>query len=143
MKQFWKRHSPAVIGSLLLGLLFLAVISAIAVFGGVVMTWFGFTYRSIGSILLFFLMATVLSLPISLFAKALPRVLLFRFGYPRGAAVALFVALDTLATFVGLRIVDHFMESVTATDTAILVVSLLLALWSIRDMLEKPKSPSD
>ena len=82
MKQFWKRHYPAVIGSLLLGLLFLAVISAIAVFGGVVMTWFGFTYRSIGSILLFFLMATVLSLPISLFAKALPRVLLFRFGFP-------------------------------------------------------------
>ena len=49
MKQFWKRHCPAVIGPLLLGLLFLAVISAIAVFGGVVMTWFGFTYRFIGS----------------------------------------------------------------------------------------------
>ena len=143
MKQFWKKHYPAVIGSLLLALLFLAVISAIAVFSGVVMTWFGFTYRSIGSIILFFVIATLLSLPISLFAKALPRVLLFHFGYPRSLAVLLFVGLDTIATFVGLRIVDHFMESVTATDTAILVVSLLLALWSIRDMLEKPKGPSD
>ena len=143
MKQFWKRHSPAVIGSLLLGLLFLAVISAIAVFGGVVMTWFGFTYRSIGSIILFFLMATVLSLPISLFAKALPRVLLFRFGFPRPLAVLLFVGLDTVATFAGLRMVDHFMDSVAATDAAIFAVSLLLALVSIRDMLEKPKAPSN
>ena len=31
------------------------------------------------------------------------------------------------------------MASVAATDTAILVVSLLLALWSIKDMLEPPK----
>ena len=139
LKQFWKKHCPTVIGSLLLALLSLAVISVIAVFGGVVMTWFGFTYRSIGSIILFFVLATALSLPISLFAKALPRVLLFRFGYPRGAAVALFVVLDTLATFAGLRIVDRFMASVAATDTAILVVSLLLALWSIKDMLEPPK----
>ena len=143
MKQFWKKHYPAVIGSLLLGLLFLAVISAIAIFGGVVMTWFGFTYRSIGSIVLFFVIATVLSLPISLFAKALPRVLLFRFGFPRSLAVVLFVGLDTFATFVGLRIVDRFMDSVATTDTAIFAVSLLLALVSIRDMLEKPKGPSD
>ena len=143
MKQFWKRHYPAVIGSLLLGLLFLAVISAIAVFGGVVMTWFGFTYRFIGSIILFFLMATVLSLPISLFAKALPRVLLFHFGYPKLAAAALFLILDAFATFIGLHIVDHFMESVTATDTAILVVSFLLALWSLKDTLEPPKDSAE
>ena len=139
MKQFWKKHYPAVIGSLLLALLFLAVISAIAVFSGVVMTWFGFTYRSIGSIILFFVIATLLSLPISLFAKALPRVLLFRFGYPRFLAVLLFVGLDTIATFAGLWIVDRFMDSVAATDTAILVVSMLLALVSVRDLLEPPK----
>ena len=143
MKQFWKKHYPAVIASLLLALLFLAVISAIAVFGGVVMTWFGFTYRSVGSIILFFVLATALSLPISLFAKALPRVLLFRFGFPRSLAVVLFVGLDTFATFVGLRIVDRFMDSVVATDTTIFAVSLLLALWGVRDMLEKPRDPSD
>ena len=143
MKQFWKKHYPAVIASLLLALLFLAVISAIAVFGGVVMTWFGFTYRSVGSIILFFVLATALSLPISLFAKALPRVLLLRFGFPRSLAVVLFVGLDTFATFVGLRIVDRFMDSVVATDTAIFAVSLLLALWGVRDMLEKPRDPSD
>ena len=131
MKQFWKKHYPAVIASLLLALLFLAVISAIAVFGGVVMTWFGFTYRSVGSIILFFVLAT------------LPRVLLFRFGFPRSLAVVLFVGLDTFATFVGLRIVDRFMDSVVATDTAIFAVSLLLALWGVRDMLEKPRDPSD
>ena len=139
MKQFWKKHWPAVVCSLLLALLFLAVIAAIAIFGGVVMTWFGFAYRSIGSIILFFLIATALSLPISLFAKALPRVLLFRFGYPRPIAVVLFLGLDTFATFAGLRIVDHFMDSVAATDTAIFVVSLLLVLWSVRDLLEPPK----
>ena len=139
MKQFWKRHYPAVICSLLLVLLFLAILSAIAIFGGVVMTWFGFIFRSIGSIVLFFLIATALSLPLSLFAKALPRVLLFRFGCPRPIAVVLFLALDTFATFVGLRVVDRFMDSVAATDTATFVVSLLLSLWSVRDMLEKPR----
>ena len=56
----------------LFAVLFLAVVAVIALFGGAVMKWFGFTYDSIGSIVLFFLLATLLSLPLSCWRRHCP-----------------------------------------------------------------------
>ena len=103
------------------------------------MRFFGFQYRSVGSILLLFLLAALLSLPASLFAEALPRVLYFRFRCPKRFAVFLYLVLDTLATAAGLAIVDYFLDSVSASGTATLAVSFLLALWGVRDALEEKK----
>lgn len=127
----------------LFAVLFLAVVAVIALFGGAVMKWFGFTYDSIGSIVLFFLLATLLSLPLSLLAEALPRVLL-RGGGPRWAAMALYLVLDTAATALGLALVDVWLDSVAANGRAIAIVSFLLALWSARDVLPKSqKEPEE
>ena len=50
-----------------------------------------------------------------------------------------YIILDTFATFYGLRAVDYFMQSVSATDISIIVVSLILALFGISDIDRRTK----
>lgn len=139
MKQFWNRNHEKIITFLLFVILFLGIISVIAIFGGVVMKLFGFEYESVGSIILLFIIASIISYPISMIAETLPKVLLSFEYLSRNAAILLYVVLDTIATALGLSVVDHFMKSVSASDTAIVVISLLLALPGIKDIDEKPK----
>ena len=105
------------------------------------MTWMGISsrwvhprYESVGSIILFFVIASILSYPVSLVVEALPKALLHLKKVSRPAAVCLYLILDTAATALGLSVVDHFMESVSATELAILVVSFLLALLGVKDV---------
>lgn len=134
MKNLWKTYGTKIIALLILATIVIGVVSVIAIFAGFIMRFFGFEYESIGSIIGFFLLATILSYPIGLFAKALPNVLLNEFHkITLGQARVLFVLFDTIATAIGLTTVDMLMESISATDTAIFVVSFLLALFSVKD----------
>ena len=100
---------------------------------------FGFEYESIGSIILFFVIATIISYPFSLIAEVLPKVLLSFGKLPKQMAILFYIILDTFATFYGLRVVDYFMQSVSATDISIIIVSLILALFGINDVDKKTK----
>ena len=106
------------------------------------MRLFGFTYRSVGSIILFFLIATALSFPLCLVAGALPKAL-YEVGMltSRKVALLLYLVLDTLATAFGLGVVDYYMESVAAGELAILVISFLLALPGADDLREAGEGP--
>lgn len=139
MRAFWQKHSAKILGALILAIFALVIISVIALLGGAVMRVFGFEYESIGSIIWFFLLATVVSLPASLLAEGLPRALMRAVALSKPAAIALYIAMDTIATAIGLSIVDYFIKSVSAENTAVFVVSLLLALWSARDFDGKPE----
>ena len=55
------------------------IVSWVALFGGSLMKMFGFTYQSIGSIILFFTISGILAFPIELFVKAIPKVLFSHF----------------------------------------------------------------
>lgn len=55
------------------------IVSLVALFGGSLMKMFGFTYQSIGSIILFFTISGILAFPIELFVKAIPKVLFSHF----------------------------------------------------------------
>ena len=57
------------------GTIFVAALSVIALLSGAIMRLFGFRYQSIGSIILFFVIATVVSYPINLIAGGLPKAL--------------------------------------------------------------------
>lgn len=57
MKEFWSKHHENIITFLLCAVLFVGVLSIIALFGGVIMRIFGFQYKSVGSIILFFIIA--------------------------------------------------------------------------------------
>ena len=139
MKEIWNRHKEKLITFLLCGLLFVGVLSIIALLGGAIMKIFGFEYESIGSIILFFVIATIISYPFSLIAEVLPKVVLSFGKLPKQMDILFYIILDTFATFYGLRVVDYFMQSVSATDISIIIVSLILALFGINDVDKKTK----
>lgn len=139
MKELWDKHHQGIITFLLSGVLFVGVVSVIALIGGAVMNIFGFEYQSVWSIVLFFIIATIVSYPLSLTAGILPKVLLSFGRLSRQSAVLLYVVLDTIATSFGLSIVDYFMETISATDFSIVIVSLILSLFEINDIDKKPE----
>lgn len=139
MKQFWNRNHEKIITLLLFSILFIGLVAVIALLGGAVMKMFGFEYKSVGSIILFFLIATVISFPISLIAETLPKVLLAFGKLSKELAILLYIILDTIVTFLGLSTVDYFMESISASDISIVIVALLLSLIGIKDIDQKPK----
>lgn len=138
MKLLWNKYGAKLIAIFIIIAVVTGVVSVIAIFAGFIMKIFGFEYTSVWSMIWFFLVATVLSYPIGMFAKAVPDVLLN--GFHRitlGQARFLYVFFDTIATAVGLMVADKFMESISATDTAIFVASFVLALFSRNDIEEK------
>lgn len=139
MKWILKRHKEKTITFLVCGLLFVGILSIIALLSGVIMKIFGFEYESIGSIILFFVIATIISYPFSLIAEALPKVFLYFGKLSKQMAILFYIILDTFATFYGLRVVDYFMQSVSATDISIIVVSFILALFGISDIDRRAK----
>ena len=119
----------------------IAIVSLVALFGGALMKLFGFTYQSVGSIILFFIISGVLSFPIELFVKAIPKVLFSHFKKITAIeAKVIFVILDTLLSMLMMSIVDYFMDSVAATDISLFVVSLVMALLCMNDVTKDKES---
>lgn len=139
LKALWSKFYEKIIALLLLAALFVGVMSILALVSGAVMGIFGFRYQSIGSLILFFIIAAVVSYPIGLIAETLSKVLLYFGKISRGIAVPLYLLLDTSATAFGLMAVDYFMKSVSATNFSIVVISFLLALIGVKDIDKKPK----
>lgn len=113
------------------------MVSVVAIFGGALMKLFGFTYQSVGSIVLFFVISGILAFPIELFVKAIPKVLFSHFKKITVIeAKVLFVVLDTLLSMLMMSIVDYFMKSVSATAVSLFMVSLVMALLCTNDVTE-------
>ena len=125
--------------TVLLGVgLILALLAGLSLVAGGVMKLFGFAYDSVGSLVLYFIFASVLSAAFGQVFSALPKVLYEMGKLNRAEGIILYLVLDTLVTAVGLGVVDRWMPSVTASDRAIVAVSLLLALPGLRDFRKKP-----
>ena len=115
------------------GMIFLLILSIIALISGSIMKIFGFQYKSIGSIILFFIIATIMSFPLNLIAGALPKALLKLGKINRQAAFILYLILDTIATSFGLKVVDYYMPTVSAKNISIIIISLLFAFMGKDD----------
>ena len=131
--DFFKNNKEKLITFTVCGTIFVAVLSVIALLSGVVMRLFGFRYQSIWSIILFFIIATVVSYPINLIAGGLPKALYKLKRISKNIAIILYLALDTIATCFGLLIVDYCMSTIAASDLSKLVISFILALPGIDD----------
>ena len=114
----------------------LIIVSVIAIFAGAIMQFFGFRYNSVWDIILFFLISTIISLPINFIAEGLPKALLKLKKVNLYCARIIFVLLDTIATAIGMTIVDYCMPNVSATDSSILVIAFILAILSIKDIIK-------
>ena len=118
------------VGFLIMIGIIVAIISLVAVFGGALMTMFGFTYQSVGSIILFFAVSGILAFPIELFVKAIPKVLFSHFKKINAfEAKVIFVVLDTTLSMIMLSLVDYYMKNVSATSVSLFVVSVVVKLF--------------
>lgn len=131
--DFFKNNKEKLITFIVCWTIFVAVLSVIALLSGVIMRLFGFRYQSIWSIILFFIIATVVSYPINLIAGGLPKALYKLKRISKNIAIILYLALDTIATCFGLLIVDYCMSTIAASDLSKLVISFILALPGIDD----------
>lgn len=131
MKEKLKKIIEPIFGYGLVAIIIIAIISVIAIFGGAIMKIFGFKYKSIGSIILYFIIITIVGFPVDIFIQAFPKALVSIGRIKENTGKVLFVILDTIGTGIVMAIVDYFMKSVSATDLAILVVSFITAIFSI------------
>lgn len=115
------------------GMIFLLILSIIALISGYIMKIFGFQYESVGSIILFFIIATIMSFPLNLIASAFPKALLKLGKINWRTAFILYLVLDTVATSFGLKVVDYYMPTVSATNISIIIISLLFAFMGKDD----------
>lgn len=130
-----------IIGFLLIVGIIVAIVSLIAIFGGALMKIFGFTYQSVGSIILFFAISGILAFPIELFVKAIPKVLFSHFKKINAfEAKIIFIILDTSLSMIMMSLVDYYMKSVSATSISLFVVSLVMALLCMNDVTENEDS---
>ena len=115
------------------GMIFLLILSIIALISGSIMKIFGFQYESVGSIILFFIITTIMSFPLNLIASAFPKALLKLGKINWRTAFILYLVLDTVATSFGLKVVDYYMPTVSATNISIIIISLLFAFMGKDD----------
>lgn len=130
-----KERIGRIVGFLIIVGIIVAIISLVAIFGGALMKIFGFTYQSIGSIILFFTLSGILAFPIELFVKLIPKVLFLHFKIISAfEAKAIFVVLDTFLSMIMMSLVDYFMKKVSATSVSLFIVSLVMALLCMNDV---------
>ena len=112
-------------------LILITIISIIFICSGRLMLFFGFKYNSIISIFIYFGIVTIISIPIDSFTQAFPKALKSLRKINRITEIVLFLLLDTIGTGIIMSLVDYFMDSVSASDLAIFIISFILAIFSL------------
>ncbi|MBE6507255.1 MAG: hypothetical protein E7Z72_04950 [Methanocorpusculum parvum] len=98
---------------------------------------FGFSFASVWTGVIFAVVFCAVSLPLEMFASAIPRAL-FELGKLSGrTAHILFAVLDAASTFGVLMLLDYYMHDVTILPISALIIALVLAFFSLNDFSEK------
>ena len=143
MKEKIKKLAVSVLGYSIIAGIILFVIAVIAVVSGSVMRIFGFEYESVGSIILFFVVVMVAGFPGGILSSSLPRALVSTGWSTEKQGVAFYVILDTLFSAASMALADYFMDSVSASDLAILIISFLFAVTTIKDFRHKVRKDQE
>lgn len=134
-----KQKLIKLLGYIILTGIVLLVIIGLALLASVIMGFFGFTYDSPVSLVLFFAVCAVFGFPLELISKALPRALFSMGKVSIKEAKLLFVVLDTISTIIIMLLVDQQMDSIYASDSSIVIIALLMALFTMNDLEEDKK----
>ena len=102
--------------------------------GETVMRWFGASYDSLSTMILFVLFCGALGFPVQILVKALPRALLMLHRISMRRAKALLVVLDTAALFLTMALVDRLMSTVLVGYVILLLIALVMAVLSMDDL---------
>ena len=98
---------------------------------------FGFEFASVWTGIIFAVLLCAISLPLEIFASAIPRSLFELRKISETQSRILFVVLDTTATLVVLGVLDYFMNDVSIMPVSAFIIALILALFSLTDFNEK------
>mgnify|MGYP003439663571 FL=1 len=98
---------------------------------------FGFEFASVWTGIIFAVLLCAISLPLEIFASAIPRSLFELRKISETQSRILFVVLDTTATLVVLEVLDYFMNDVSIMPVSAFIIALILALFSLTDFNEK------
>ena len=113
------------------------VLTFAAVLICILLVIFGFEFASVWTGIIFAVLLCAISLPLEIFASAIPRSLFELRKISGTQSRILFVVLDTTATLVVLEVLDYFMNDVSIMPVSAFIIALILALFSLTDFNEK------
>lgn len=113
------------------------VLTFAAVLICILLVIFGFEFASVWTGIIFAVLLCAISLPLEIFASAIPRSLFELRKISETQSRILFVVLDTTATLVVLEVLDYFMNDVSIMPVSAFIIALILALFSLTDFCEK------
>lgn len=117
--------------------IFRKVLVFVAVLLCILLVIYGFQFASVWTAVVFAVLFCIISLPLEIFASAIP-LSLFELGkLSNRAALILFVVLDTAATLGVLMVLDYFMHDVSILLVSAFIIALVVALFSLTDFREK------
>ena len=113
------------------------VVTFTAILFCILLVIFGFEFASLWTGIIFAVLLCAISLPLEIFASAIPRALFELGKLSKHTAQILFVILDTSATFAVLAILDYFMNDVSILPISAFIIALIIVLFSLTDFQEK------
>ena len=131
MKEKIQKLFACLLGTVILFSIAFFVFAVVARLGGSLMRIFGFHYESVGQLLIYFISAALISLPLERFSTALPRAL-YRMGkVSRRQGNLLYIPLDTLCTMISFWLADQWIEGVSASALSLCILGLSMALVTL------------
>ena len=131
MKEKIKQLLGTLLESGVLLLIVFAVFAAVSFLGGNFMALFGFSYESVGSLLLYFVAGELISLPLELVVVGMSQTL-YRQGHgSRWQVNLLYIPLDTLVTIFAFWMADQFMSSVAASGLSLWMLGFCAAVITV------------
>ena len=109
----------------------------IAVLFCILLVIYGFQFTSVWTAVVFAVLFCAVSLPLEIFASAIPRILFELRKLSDRTAQILFVVLDAAATFGVLTVLDYFMHDVSILPVSAFIIALVVAFFSLNDFTGK------
>ena len=131
MREKIKQLLGDLLGSGVLLLTVLAVFAVVSFLGGNFMTLFGFSYESVGSLLLYFVAGELISLPLELVIVGMSQSLYRQGHVDRRQANLLYIPLDTMATIFAFWTADQLMSGVSASGLSLWMLGFCAAVITV------------
>ena len=125
-----KQWITTILGYFIIIIAVLAVITLLALFGGVYMHLFGFQYETVASLVLFFIIVSIISVPLESFSLFITNILI-QIGIAKEAYGVFYIVLDVSTCFITMNVVDCFMPSIVSTKLSILIFALTMSFITV------------
>lgn len=129
-----KKRIALLIGCAVFAAGMMAVAASLDMPGESIMRWFGASYDSLATMVLYVIFCGVLGFPVQILVKAFPRALLMLHRISMRWAKVLLAVLDTAALFLVMLLVDRLMSTVLVGYVILLLVALVMAVLSMDDL---------